>query len=302
MLSDLTPAVTDVAPLVEERGFESLWVGEHTHLPVDTVHSYTQGRYAGTKARDGYVPDFYRRFPDPYITLAAAAACTSTIRIGTCIALPAEHSPIILAKEIATLDRLSGGRFEFGVGYGWNPLEMRNNGFDKADRRRVMREKVLAMKALWTQPTASFEGEFVNFTESYSYPKPTQQPHPPILLGAAPTAANLDDVVAWADGWIPVRSFMGEGLAEGVQALRQRAEGAGRRSDELTVTIVDPEGSMGGKRSPDEFARRLPTPAVLDQYREIGIHRLTLGVPVGDLATLCGALDRVVELRASVGV
>ena len=109
MLSDQTITVTEAAPAVEERGFESFWVGEHTHCPVGTVHSYTQGRYGtGTVTKDGYLPDFYKRFPDPYITLTAAALCTSTVRIGTCIALPAEHRPLILAKVIATLDVLSG--------------------------------------------------------------------------------------------------------------------------------------------------------------------------------------------------
>ena len=255
MLSEFTPKVTEVAPLVEERGFESLFVGEHTHLPTATVHSYTQGRYAGDKAKGGYVPDYYKRFLDPYVTLSMAAACTRTLRLGTCIALPAEHNPLILAKEIATLDFLSGGRFEFGIGYGWNPLEMQNNGFDKADRRQVMREKIAAMKALWTEPEAGYSGKFVEFTESWSFPKPVQSPHPPILVGAAATPANLADIVEWADGWLPVRSFLAEGVANGIEKLRAAARSAGRDPDELSVSIVDPEGSMGGKRSIEEFAR-----------------------------------------------
>src|SRR5262245_8802539 len=114
MLTDRTPSIVDVAPAVEERGFESMWIGEHTHCPVGTVHHYPLGRYGtGKTARDGYLPDLYKRMPDPYVSLAFAAACTTTLRVGTCIALPAEHNPIVLAKEIATLDQLSGGRFEF---------------------------------------------------------------------------------------------------------------------------------------------------------------------------------------------
>ena len=302
MLSELTPKVTEVAPMVEERGFESLWVGEHTHLPVATVHSYTKGRYAGDKAKGGYVPDYYKRFLDPYVTLAMAAACTRTLRIGTCIALPAEHSPLILAKEIATLDLLSGGRFEFGLGYGWNPLEMQNNGFEKADRRQVMREKIAAMKALWTEPEAGFSGKFVEFTESWSYPKPVQSPHPPILVGAAATPANLADIVEWADGWLPVRSFLGDGVADGIEKLRAAARSAGRNPDELSVSIVDPEGSMGGKRSIEEFTRRMVTPDDLRAYEEQGVYRLVLGVPVSDLDFLQRALDAVAACRTTADV
>jgi len=266
------------------------------------VHSYTKGRYAGDKAKGGYVPDYYKRFLDPYVTLAMAAACTRTLRIGTCIALPAEHSPLILAKEIATLDLLSGGRFEFGLGYGWNPLEMQNNGFEKADRRQVMREKIAAMKALWTEPTAGYSGKFVEFTESWSFPKPIQSPHPPILVGAAATPANLADIVEWADGWLPVRSFLAEGVGNGIEKLRAAARSAGRDPDELSVSIVDPEGSMGGKRSIEEFTRRMVTPDDLRAYEEQGVYRLVLGVPVSDLDFLQRALDAVAACRTTAGV
>src|SRR3954447_141938 len=188
-LTDRSPSIVDVARAVEERGFESLWLGEHTHCPVDTVHRYTSGKYAaGAKTRGGYVPEFYKRMPDPYILLAAAAAATSTLRLGTSVGLPAEHNPLEMAKEVASLDLISGGRFEFGVGYGWSELEASNNGIPFNRRRDVMREKLLAMKALWAQETASFAGEYVNFTESWSWPKPVQRPNPPILLGAKLTA------------------------------------------------------------------------------------------------------------------
>jgi probable F420-dependent oxidoreductase len=296
MLSDRTVSITEAAPAVEERGFESLWVGEHTHLPVATVHHYTRGRYGtGTTTRDGYVPDFYRRFPDPYVTLTAAALCTSTLRLGTCIALPAEHNPLILAKVIATLDQLAGGRFAWGIGYGWNPLEMRNNGFDRADRREVMAEKIAAVRQLWTQETAEADGRFVRFTESWSYPKPAQAPHPPILLGAAATEANVEDLVAWADGWIPVRSFFGDDLEGGIDRVRRRLAEAGRDASPagFPITIMDPTGSTAGKRSHEAFEACIPDPAALDAYRELGVARLNLGVPVTDRSELLWALDRL---------
>jgi probable F420-dependent oxidoreductase len=298
MLTDLTPSVVDVAPAVEERGFESLWIGEHTHCPVGTVHHYTRGRYGtGTVARDGYLPDLYKRMPDPYVTLAVAAAHTSTIRLGTCIALPAEHNPIILAKEIATLDQLTGGRFEFGVGYGWNPPEMRNNGCDPDRRHAVLREKILAMKALWTQETASFDGEFVSFSESWSYPKPFQSPHPPVLIGAAATARNVRDIVEWANGWIPVRAFAGEQLGDDIARVRSAAEAAGRDPDSIQMTVVDPEGSTAGKRSREAFLAHAPQPADLERYARLGIRRLNLGAPVQDIDILRWALDEIAAVH-----
>ena len=302
MLSDQTITVNEAAPAVEERGFESFWVGEHTHCPVGTVHSYTQGRYGtGTVTKDGYLPDFYKRFPDPYITLTAAAMCTSTVRIGTCIALPAEHSPLILAKVIATLDVISGGRFEFGIGYGWNPLELQNAGFEKHQRRQVLQEKIAAMKALWTQETAGFDGEFVQFSESWSYPKPVQKPHPPVLIGAAPTPGNVRDIVDWADGWIPVRVFMGDDkLVADVQHVRRQVEEAGRDPEQLKITVVDTSGAMGGKRSREAFVAHLPSRETLETYRTLGIHRLNLGAPVHDRSFYLWSLDRLAELQETL--
>lgn len=301
MFTDATPPVTQVAPAVEERGFESLWVGEHTHLPVDTVFHYAQEKYpTGSTVKKGYVPDFYKRMVDPYITLTAAAAVTSTINIGTCIALPAEYNPLILAKAIATLDGVAQGRFRFGVGYGWNALEMRNNGFDIKDRRAVMREKIAAMKALWTQDTAGYDGEFVSFSESWSYPKPVHQPHPPILLGAAPNDATLREVVAWADGWIPVRGFMHEDLAGDIARLHKVAAEAGRDPQSIEISLVNPEGGMGGKRSREEFTKRLPAADTIKAYAEMGVSRATFGVPMVDWDFHQWALDQVAALQDEV--
>lgn len=291
-LTDQTPTALECIPPLEERGFESVWLGEHTHLPVDSVFRYSSGKYSmGKKAQDGFVPDFYKRMYDPYTCLASVAGLTSKIKLGTCIALPAEHNPIELAKRIASLDALSGGRFHFGIGYGWNPLEMRNNGFLYEDRRQVMREKIAAMKALWTQETASASGDFVNFTESWSYPKPVSKPHPPILIGAAPTKATIADIVEYGDGWMPVRAFVGDRLGEAMKRVRAAWQEAGRDLDAFQVNVVDPEGGWRGKKSREAFLEAIPTRAELEIYEELGVGRLILGVPQTDLDTYMWSID-----------
>lgn len=301
MFTDQTPDITDVAPMVDERGFESMWIGEHTHLPVDTIYHYADEKYAtGETVKAGYVPDFYRRMPDPFILLAAAAAVTTRVNIGTCISLAAEHNPIVLAKETATLDQISNGRFKFGVGYGWNALEMQNNGFDIKNRRPMMREKIAAIKALWTNDIAGFDGEFVSFLDSWSYPKPAQSPHPPVLLGAAPNDATFRDVVDWADGWIPVAGFLNTDLADSIRRLRSMAVDAGRDWESIEITLVNPEGAMGGKRSREEFMRRLPTADDVKHLAEIGVARATFGIPMTDLSFIEWSLDEVGTLMEEV--
>lgn len=300
-LTDQTPSIRDCAPVLEERGFESLWLGEHTHMPTDSVYRYSTGKWAtaGRKTREGYLPEFYKRMPDPYVQLTAAAMLTSNIKLGTCIALPAEHNPIVLAKEIATLDSLSGGRFLFGVGYGWNPLEMAHNGFAYEDRREVLREKIGAMQAIWTEPTASYDGNFVRFSESWSWPKPAGG-SPPVYLGAAPTTRNLDDVVRWADGWIPVRAFMGDRMAENLADLRARATKAGRDPATIAISVVDPEGAQGGKRSRDEFEARMVTEEALATYEELGVERVILGLPTTDFDFFRWAADKTAQLNERI--
>jgi probable F420-dependent oxidoreductase len=301
MFTDQTPSVLEVAPEVEARGFESLWIGEHTHLPVATVFHYAQDKYpTGSTVKQGYVPDYYKRMVDPYIALTAAASVTRTINVGTCIALPAEYNPLVLAKAIATLDMIAGGRFLFGVGYGWNPLEMANNGFDIKDRRAVLREKIAAMKGLWTKESAGYDGEHVQFTESWSWPKPTRQPHPPVLLGAAPNPATLREVVAWADGWIPVTGFMHPNLADDIAKLHAVAREAGRDPQTIEISLVNPEGAMGGKRSKEEFTKRLPSVDTIKAYEEMGVSRATFGVPMKDMDFIRYALDEIAGLQAKV--
>nr|MBA2505176.1 TIGR03619 family F420-dependent LLM class oxidoreductase [Thermoleophilaceae bacterium] len=173
-LTDYGVGAAELALMVEERGFESLLVPEHTHIPAHRATPYPAG---------GELPQEYSHTLDPFVALATAAAVTKELRIGTGICLAIEHDPIVLAKQVASLDHESGGRFIFGVGAGWNEEEMRNHGTDPARRFGVLRERVEAMKAIWSQDEASYHGDHVNFDGIWSWPKPVQKPHPPILLG-----------------------------------------------------------------------------------------------------------------------
>ncbi|MGE0386392.1 MAG: TIGR03619 family F420-dependent LLM class oxidoreductase [Gammaproteobacteria bacterium] len=280
-----------LARAVEALGFESLFMGEHTHMPVDTVHAYTGD--SGQRSK-GYVPDYYRRFPDPYACLAAAAVATSRLRLGTCVALPAEHPPLALAKTVATLDRLGAGRLVFGVGYGWNRLELENNGIDFAARHAVLREKILAMRELWSRETATFAGEHVRFSECWSYPKPAQA-RIPVLLGAKLTPRAIRHIVEFCDGCIPVKTFEDGRLAEDLAALRDAMRQAGRDPATLDVTIVEPSGSMAGKRSAQRFDEVLPAPEWLGALERLGVTRVLLGLPLSSPELTAHAMARYAQ-------
>jgi len=184
------------AALVEDRGHESLFFAEHTHIPASRESPYPGG---------GELPRKYVHTYDLFVALTAAAEATASLRIGSGICLVVERDPIITAKEVASIDRLSGGRFEFGVGGGWNREEMANHGTDPRKRMKIMAERVEAMKAIWTQDEASYSGEFVNFDRIWSWPKPAQRPHPPVLVGGnGPTV--LDRVLAFGDASTAPRS------------------------------------------------------------------------------------------------
>lgn len=302
-ISDATASITDLAPEIEAQGFESLWVGEHTHMPTATVHRYTKGKYAHRPDQEeGFVPDFYRRFLSPFVTLAFAAGITSTLRLGTCISLVAEHNPLFLAKEIATLDMLSGGRVELGIGYGWNRLEMLNNGIDPDRRREIFREKVLAMKALWTEERAAFDGEHVSFSESWSWPKPVQRPHPPILVGAAASHVAFGHIIEFADSWMPLTVMSTGSLKDEISSLRRRAEEAGRDPDTVGVSLImaPTAGFVGDERDLHEFLAGLPTPGDLEDFASLGVQRLILAPPVSDMRIAGAALDAARELLPHV--
>jgi probable F420-dependent oxidoreductase len=215
--TDQSLPVTDFARAAAGCGFDAVLLPEHTHIPVSTVAPYPGG---------GDLPERYRRTLDPYVALSVVAAQTD-LRIGTCISLVAQHDPIALAKTIATLDFLSGGRFSLGVGYGWNEPELANHGRETARRRAIVREYVELMRALWRDTEAEFQGDHANLSPSWAWPKPVQQPSVPVLLGCRLTPRGYAEIVRWADGWIGYGSDL-DLFASQVATLRAQWTDAGR--------------------------------------------------------------------------
>lgn len=248
----------EIARLAQERGHESLFFAEHTHIPSSRESPYPGG---------GELPRKYSHCYDLFVALTAAAAATSTLRIGSGICLVIERDPITTAKEVASVDHLSGGRLEFGVGAGWNREEMRNHGTDPRTRMRLMAERIGAMKAIWTQDEASFDGEFVTFKGIWSWPKPAQRPHPPILVGGnGPTV--LDRVLAFGDAWFP--NFARDPDVSRIDELRARAD-----------------------RHIDIMAMGVPAdPATLEKLREAGCRRVVHWIPSAGLSAVEPALER----------
>jgi probable F420-dependent oxidoreductase len=215
----------ELARRAEELGFESLFFPEHTHIPADRDTPYPGG---------GELPLEYSHIIDPFVGLTAAAVATERLKVGTGVCLIIERDPIVTAKEVATLDHISGGRFLFGVGAGWNIEEMKNHGTDPRTRFRRMRESVEAMKAIWTEDAPEYHGRIVDFGPIWSWPKPVQKPHPPILVGGRGEKV-LDRVVAYGDEWIPNRVRSPEELGERIAELQRRAEAASREPIPVTV-------------------------------------------------------------------
>src|SRR6266536_3220870 len=214
-LTDETIAPVELGRAAEEAGFDALFLPEHTHIPASRESPWSGG---------AALPREYSHTLDPFVALSAIAATTERLRLGTGIALIVERDPIVLAKEGATLDLLSGGRFELGIGAGWNHEEMANHGTDPATRIRVMRERALAVREIWTQDEASFHGEFVDFERIWSWPKPVQRPHPPIWIGGTGPRV-VDRVLEFGDGWFPNMSDLEE-LGARVAELQRRAADA----------------------------------------------------------------------------
>jgi probable F420-dependent oxidoreductase len=219
--------VVELARRVEDLGFESLFHPEHTHIPVSRDSPFPA-------TADGSLPEVYLRNLDPFVALAAAAAATTELVLGTAVCLVAQRDPIVTAKAVASLDRISGGRFVFGVGSGWNVEEMVNHGVPPQRRWGVVREHVLAMKALWTQDEASFHGRRVDLEPGWSWPKPLQRPHPPVLIGGDGPRA-FDRVLDYGDGWIPAVDHELEPLLEKLGALRARCDAEGVGFPPVTV-------------------------------------------------------------------
>ncbi len=218
-----------LARALEERGFESLWVTEHTHIPVSRRTPYPGG---------GELPPEYSHSHDPFIALTAAAAATTKLKVATGICLMIQHDPIVAAKQIASLDMLSGGRFLFGVGGGWNAEEMEDHGTVFKTRWRLLRERILAMKELWTKDEAEFHGEFVNFDKSWSWPKPVQKPHPPIMIGGTGEKVLLKIVAKHADMWNA--SGGAERMRELIEVIRRHGDAVGRDTNEIEKTVMIP--------------------------------------------------------------
>ena len=267
-LTDRSLGPVELATAVEERGFSGLYIPEHTHIPTSRVTPPPTG--------DETLADEYRRTMDPYVALAAAAAVTSRVRLGTGISLVAQHDPIALAKQIATLDVLSGGRFVLGFGFGWNREEMADHGVDYGTRRERVREHMLCMQALWSQEEASFDGSYVSLSPSWAWPKPVQQPRPVCLIGGAPGPKLFAHAAEYADGWIPVG---GSGLSSTIPQLREAFAAAGR--DTSSIEVV-PFGT-------------LPDPGKLEHYRSIGVTEVVLRLPSAPADDVLPVLDGYVR-------
>ena len=257
----------------EARGFSSLWLPEHTHIPVSRLSPWPGG---------GELPRPYYDSYDPFVALAVAAEASEHIKLGLGVCLVVERDPIALAKAVASLDRLSGGRVLFGVGGGWNAEEMANHGSLFERRWKVLRERVEAMKLIWTEDEAEYHGEFVDFDPVFSWPKPLQQPHPPVYIGGeAPWA--LKRAVRYCDGWMPI-GVRDEILAH-IPAFRQAANDAGRDPDSLDVIVYF--------SADDEDT--------LKAYRDAGVSQVTFGLPSEGAEKVLPLLDRYAEAAARVG-
>jgi probable F420-dependent oxidoreductase len=262
-------APAELAQALEVRGFESIWYPEHTHIPASRASPWPGGPDLPREYWSGY---------DPFLALMAAGAASTRLKLGTGVCLVIERDPITLAKEVATLDRLTGGRVLFGIGGGWNAEEMANHGTAWRTRFRLLRERTLAMRAIWTQAEAEYHGEFVNFDKIWADPKPLQQPHPPILIGGdGPT--TFDRVVEFGDGWMPIQRPHQQPVPR-IPELRERLTAAGRDPDSVPVSIF--------------FAP--PNRAGLDTLAEAGVSRVIFGLPSADREVILPRLDTLANV------
>jgi probable F420-dependent oxidoreductase len=271
LLTDYSIQPAALGASAEERGFESLFLAEHTHIPVSRETPYP----GGTE-----LPREYSHTVDPFVGLAAAASATERLKLGTGVCLVTQRDPIVTAKEVATLDHVSGGRFMFGVGAGWNKEEMLDHGTDPKTRWGVMRERIEAMKAIWTQEEAEYHGRYVDFDATWSWPKPVQKPHPPVLVGGVGDKV-LDRVVAYGDEWIPNRVKGPDELGVRIAELQRRAEAAGR--DRIPVTV---------------FGAR-PEQSVLERLEAVGVTRSLFYLRPDEPAAVQRQLDRLGEVAAA---
>jgi probable F420-dependent oxidoreductase len=269
--TDYSIAPHELAKEAEARGFESLFMPEHTHIPASRKTPYPAG---------GELPQHYWHTLDPFGALSAAAAVTTRLKLGTAICLIIERDTIVTAREAATVDHISGGRFVFGVGGGWNLEEMRNHGTAPETRFAKMKEQVAAVRAIWTQDEPEFHGRFVNFDKIWCWPKPVQKPAPPILIGGLSRAA-LRRAAAYGDGWMPIDVGQGaDGLRPWVQQLAERTAKNGRDPKNVKVTVYGVA----------------PRPEALDKYRELGVERVLFALKSQPRDEVLQRLDKLQQL------
>lgn len=273
LVTDFSLDAASIAKAAEERGFESLFVPEHTHVPVSTAGPHPGGVEFPPEAMQGV---------DPFVTLAVAAGATSRLRLGTGICQVPVRDPIQLAKQVASIDVVSGGRFLFGVGTGWNREEMLNHGVDPRTRTSQLVEHVAAMKRIWTEDEASFAGRFVKFDPLWSVPKPVQRPHPPVLYGGNGPRA-IDRVLELDAEWMPWHALLGEDFVDHVVELRHRAAMAGRMSVPVTVF---------GAPADEE---------IISMYREVGVARCVFPLPSASAEEVVSILDWYAEVAEEAG-
>jgi len=265
--TDYSMAPAELAVALEERGFEMIWAPEHSHIPVSRKTPFIMG---------GDLPKRYYDVMDPFVSLTAAAMATKTLRIGTGVCLIAQRDPIQTAKLVASIDQVSGGRFVFGVGDGWNQDEMENHGTVFTSRHKLARERIEAMKAIWTQTKAEYHGEFVNFDPMMTWPKPVQRPHPPILVGGAfPYSARR--AVRYGDGWMPqVTTYATTPLLDLIPRFRQMAAEAGRDPAAMDISI----GGQG------------PDADLIKKYDDVGVNRVSCSLMSEKAETILPVLDQ----------
>lgn len=273
-VTDYSMGAAELAVAVEERGFDALFIPDHTHMPASRQSAFRMS---------AEMPDDYRRNLDMFLALTAAAAVTSRIRLGTGICLLVERDPIITAKEVASLDVISGGRLDFGIGGGWNREEMENHGGPWERRFRLMRERIEAIKTILTREVASYHGEFVNFDEIWSWPKPVQKPHPPILVGGD-SPGTLKRVLRYGDAWIPMLAESTDRhtfdlKTERMAELAEMARAAGRPPVPITT--------FGTPRDPDAVA----------QLQAQGVDRCIFGIKAAPADDVLRRLDKLAVLK-----
>ena len=272
--TDYAIRIDDLARACEERGFESLWLPEHTHIPASRRSPWPGGPD---------LPKEYWHTHDLFVGLATAAAVTTKLKVASGICLLVERDPIVVAKAVASLDTLSRGRVLFGIGGGWNAEEMENHGTVFKTRWRLLGERVMALKTIWAEDEASFKGEFVDFERIWSWPKPVQRPHPPILLGGHGRKA-LARVVDYCDGWLPIGVRAGD-LFSGMEALRALAVAKGR--DPKTISV-----SVYGTPADEDMLRGM---------RDGGVERAIFGLPPAGSDKVLPSLDRYAQVVRALG-